>query len=275
MPVLSAVAWSIHDAGGNDRRLYRCEPRYPPFSRLSIQRVKQQAGTLLVRFCASLNPRGSPVFAHKRPHSCNRNGRDNHSTSLPYAPTRPLPHAAKALDTQTYNPFPERSQMPSTIEQILPDRKALKNVEREYPTAPSAEKYRLAQADTLIRLTHGGSIEEMERMLADRSIQQLIHKHNQRIRRTDLWGYHPYHRSNGKCRRAAGHTDGRAQNAGHRVQDLYRRGIGNSSSRHGGKTCAIAPIASPSIWTRLMIPRTARNSCRSSTDITTPGATCR
>jgi putative NADPH-quinone reductase len=40
--------------------------------------------------------------------------------------------------------------MPKQNEKILPDRKALKNVEREYPTAPPAEKYRLAQADTLI-----------------------------------------------------------------------------------------------------------------------------
>jgi hypothetical protein len=39
--------------------------------------------------------------------------------------------------------------------------------------------------------------------------------------------------------------------------------------------CAIAPIASPSIWIRPMIPRTARNSCRFSTDTMTPGATCR
>ncbi len=35
------------------------------------------------------------------------------------------------------------------------------------------------------------------------------------------------------------------------------------------------PIASPSIWIRLTIPRTARSSCRFSTDITTTGATFR
>src|SRR5438105_11478479 len=39
--------------------------------------------------------------------------------------------------------------------------------------------------------------------------------------------------------------------------------------------CVIVPIASPSIWIRPTIPRTARSSCRSSTDITIPGATCR
>ena len=45
-----------------------------------------------------------------------------------------------------------------------------------------AEKYRLAQADTLMRLVKADSIEELERMLPDASIQQLVQEHNQKMR---------------------------------------------------------------------------------------------
>jgi hypothetical protein len=96
-------------------------------------------------------------------------------TSLPYAQTRPLTHAAKALDTRPYNPFPERSQMPSTIEQILPDREALKNVEREYLNSNGSACRKISS----IAGRHADSVDprrlhrDMERMLADRSIQQF------------------------------------------------------------------------------------------------------
>jgi hypothetical protein len=63
-------------------------------------------------------------------------------------------------------------------EQIVPDDESLKNVERECPLAPPAEKYRIAQADTLCRLMQVESIEELERMMADPSIDQLIREHN-------------------------------------------------------------------------------------------------
>ena len=45
-----------------------------------------------------------------------------------------------------------------------------------------AEKYRLAQADTLMRLIKADSIQEVERMLSDTSIQQLVQEHNQKMR---------------------------------------------------------------------------------------------
>jgi hypothetical protein len=70
----------------------------------------------------------------------------------------------------------------SKKEQIVPDDESLEYVERECPPAQDAEKYRLAQADTLKRLTQAESIEEVERMLADPSIDQLIREHNQKMR---------------------------------------------------------------------------------------------
>jgi len=44
------------------------------------------------------------------------------------------------------------------------------------------EKYRLAQADTLMRLIKADSDEEAERMLSDASIQQLVQEHNEKMR---------------------------------------------------------------------------------------------
>jgi len=41
------------------------------------------------------------------------------------------------------------------MEPIEPDEEAYRNVEHDYPNEPPAEKYRLAQADTLIRLSGG------------------------------------------------------------------------------------------------------------------------
>jgi hypothetical protein len=69
-------------------------------------------------------------------------------------------------------------------ERIELDDESLEYVERECPSAPDAEKYRLAQADTLMRLTQAESIEELERMLADPSIDQLIREHNRKMRRS-------------------------------------------------------------------------------------------
>ena len=56
------------------------------------------------------------------------------------------------------------------IEPIIPDQQALRLVVRQ--DLSDAEKYRLAQADTLMRLIKADSIEEAERMLSDSSIQQ-------------------------------------------------------------------------------------------------------
>ena len=61
------------------------------------------------------------------------------------------------------------------------------------------------------------------------------------------------------------------------VKELYRPGefLAESVIRRHAKRLRVVSAASPSIWTRPTIPRTARSSCRFSTDITTPGATCR
>ncbi len=66
------------------------------------------------------------------------------------------------------------------MEQIIPDEQALKLVVRQ--DLSDAEKYRLAQADTMMRLVKADSIEELERMLPDASIQQLIQEHNKKMR---------------------------------------------------------------------------------------------
>jgi len=66
------------------------------------------------------------------------------------------------------------------MEPIIPDQQALRLVVRQ--DLSDAEKYRLAQADTLMRLIKADSIEEAERMLSDSSIQQLVQEHNQKMR---------------------------------------------------------------------------------------------
>ena len=59
------------------------------------------------------------------------------------------------------------------MEPIIPDQQALRLVVRQ--DLSDAEKYSLAQADTLMRLIKADSIEEAERMLSDASIQHLVH----------------------------------------------------------------------------------------------------
>jgi hypothetical protein len=66
------------------------------------------------------------------------------------------------------------------MEPIIPDQQALRLVVRQ--DLSDAEKYRLAQADTLMRLIKADSLEEAERMLSDVSIQQLVQEHNQKMR---------------------------------------------------------------------------------------------
>ena len=65
------------------------------------------------------------------------------------------------------------------MEPIIPDQQALRLVVRQ--DLSDAEKYRLAQADTLMRLIKADSI-EAERMLSDASIQHLVQEHNQKMR---------------------------------------------------------------------------------------------
>ena len=66
------------------------------------------------------------------------------------------------------------------MEPIIPDQQALRLVVRQ--DLSDTEKYRLAQADTLMRLIKADSLEEAERMLSDASIQQLVQEHNQKMR---------------------------------------------------------------------------------------------
>ncbi len=70
-------------------------------------------------------------------------------------------------------------------EKIIPDETATQTIERDYPKADAAEKYRLAQGDTLIRLFKVNSLEEIEEM-ADtpglEAVDAVIEKHNAKMR---------------------------------------------------------------------------------------------
>jgi hypothetical protein len=68
------------------------------------------------------------------------------------------------------------------IEQIVPDKASFSNVERDYPDESDAEKWRLMQADTLLRLLKASSMEELESMADAEPIQQLIREHNEKMR---------------------------------------------------------------------------------------------
>jgi len=70
-------------------------------------------------------------------------------------------------------------------EKIIPDETATRNIERDYPNADAAEKYRLAQADTLIRLFKVNSLEELEERADTPGLEALdavIEKHNAKMR---------------------------------------------------------------------------------------------
>lgn len=67
-------------------------------------------------------------------------------------------------------------------EPIIPDRLAFQNVEREYPNRSDAEKYRLAQADTILRLTGARDIAELNRMAVSGTVAELVRKHNEKMR---------------------------------------------------------------------------------------------
>ena len=67
--------------------------------------------------------------------------------------------------------------------QIIPDRQAIERVQRENPNEPDAERYRLAQADTLIRLAKAKNIDELNRMAEAGLLDDLIDDHNRRAER--------------------------------------------------------------------------------------------
>jgi len=62
--------------------------------------------------------------------------------------------------------------------QIIPDHEAFENVERNHPGKPDAEKYRLAQADTLLRLAKAKDMDELNRMAEAGLLDALIEQHN-------------------------------------------------------------------------------------------------
>jgi hypothetical protein len=70
-------------------------------------------------------------------------------------------------------------------EKIIPDETAVWSIEQDYPNADAAEKYRLAQTDTLIRLFKVNSLEELEEM-ADTpgltAMDAVIEKHNAKMK---------------------------------------------------------------------------------------------
>jgi hypothetical protein len=66
------------------------------------------------------------------------------------------------------------------MSQIIPDREAIDRIEREHPDKPDAEKYRLAQADTLLRLAKAESMDELNRMGEAGLLDDLIDAQNKK-----------------------------------------------------------------------------------------------
>jgi hypothetical protein len=64
------------------------------------------------------------------------------------------------------------------MKKIIPDQQAFENVQRTHPTASDAEKYRLAQADTLLRIAKVDSLDELHKMAAAGLLDQLVEDHN-------------------------------------------------------------------------------------------------
>ena len=55
-------------------------------------------------------------------------------------------------------------------------------MERDHPNASDAEKYRLAQADTLMRLFKVSSLQELEKMAGSPGSDAVIEKHNAELK---------------------------------------------------------------------------------------------
>jgi CDP-glycerol glycerophosphotransferase (TagB/SpsB family) len=70
-----------------------------------------------------------------------------------------------------------------TGEQVIPDEQSYLNVERDYADESDAEKYRLMQADTLLRVAKARTIEELEEMARSKLMQELINEHNEEMRK--------------------------------------------------------------------------------------------
>ena len=68
------------------------------------------------------------------------------------------------------------------IDKIIPDEVAIQNVKRDYPNASDAEKYRLAQTDTMIRLFKVSSLKELEEMAGSPGWDAVIEKHNAKMK---------------------------------------------------------------------------------------------
>ena len=65
---------------------------------------------------------------------------------------------------------------------IIPDHEAFDAVERKYPGKPPAEKYRLAQAEVLVRLAeYPTSMKELYEEVASGKLEQAIRAHNARM----------------------------------------------------------------------------------------------
>ncbi len=65
---------------------------------------------------------------------------------------------------------------------IIPDQEALKNVRNNpaYKDKSDAEKYRLAQADTMLRLMKAENLAELERMAESGISEEIIREHNKK-----------------------------------------------------------------------------------------------
>jgi len=67
---------------------------------------------------------------------------------------------------------------------IIPYRRSINRIEREYPDDFNKEKYLLMQGDILIRLSKGAYLDELNRVGEVGSLTDLIKKHNRKMRKS-------------------------------------------------------------------------------------------
>ena len=71
------------------------------------------------------------------------------------------------------------------METVIPDHESVERIDRENATLSPAERYRLAQADTLLRISGADSMVELEDLVECGKLDEIVQAHNRKMRRTD------------------------------------------------------------------------------------------
>ena len=70
-------------------------------------------------------------------------------------------------------------------ETIIPNDEAITWVEQNYPDLSDAETFRLAQSQTLLRVTGSTTLEEVEQLAENGKLDEIVRDHNRRIKVSD------------------------------------------------------------------------------------------